>query len=303
MQYGLTMRSQERLHRAVTQRLSPTISFDDVYLALVLDDMEREPRPGKYDENGKRVPVPLPHFENGMHHERVFDPEAKVNPRYISFAPETELRQNYLQRDVKSGKSGKQFLGNHFKGKMKTRQPLSLLAFAIQHGKPLTDATAKAKMLKLVDDAPTQLGVANVQKHKTVFDPMHPRFLLSTTMLQAKAENEGAFLGTMYDACHQQPQAGFPLVQDMRSQSQLHDAIIIVTNKCVRPRPKNEADPWDAAGELHCTVFAAVDSVGRPLLVRTVASPEDWNQRGHVSIPTTKSTGPECKARQGDAQW
>ena len=143
------------------QRLSPTISFDDVYLTLVLDDMEREPRPAKYDEKGKRIPVPLPHFENGMHHERVFDPEAKVHSRYLSFAPETELRQNYLQRDVKSGK---QFLGNHFKGKMQTRQPLSLLAFAIQHGKPLTDAAAKAKMKKFVDNAPMHLGVVNVQK-------------------------------------------------------------------------------------------------------------------------------------------
>ena len=95
MQYGLTLRSQERLHRAVTQRLSPTLSFDDVYLALVLDDMEREPRPVKYDEKVKRVPVPVPHFENGMHHERVFDPKAKVDPRYLALAPETDLRQNY----------------------------------------------------------------------------------------------------------------------------------------------------------------------------------------------------------------
>ena len=122
-------------------------------------------------------------------------------------------------------------------------------------------------------------------------------------MLQEKAENEGAFLGTMYDACHQQPQAGFPLVRDMRSQSQLNDVIIIVTKKCVRPRPQNEADPWDAAGELHCTVFAAVDSVGRPLIVRTVAITEEWNQPWARNIPTTKSTGPQCKARQGDAQW
>ena len=45
MEYGLTLGSQERLHRAVTRRLSPTISFDDVYLALALDDMERESRP------------------------------------------------------------------------------------------------------------------------------------------------------------------------------------------------------------------------------------------------------------------
>ena len=69
MQYGLPLGSQERLHRAVTQRLSPTISFDDVYLALALDDMEGEPRTAMRDEKGKRIPVPLPTFENGMHHE------------------------------------------------------------------------------------------------------------------------------------------------------------------------------------------------------------------------------------------
>ena len=38
-QYGLTLGTQERVHRAETQRLSPTISFDDVYLALALDDL------------------------------------------------------------------------------------------------------------------------------------------------------------------------------------------------------------------------------------------------------------------------
>ena len=116
-----------------------------------------------------------------MHHKRVFDVKANMDPQYFSFAPGTELLQKYLERDVKSGK---QFLGNHFKGKMQTRQPLSLLAFAIQNGKPMTDAEAKAKMLKFVDDAPTQLGVANLQKHKTVFEPIQPRYLLSTTMLQ-----------------------------------------------------------------------------------------------------------------------
>ena len=121
MQYGLTIGSQDRLHRAVTLRLSPTIFFDDVYLALALDDLEREPCPATLDENGKRISVPLPTFENGMHHDRLFDPKAKVDPQYHSFAAETELRQNYLQRDVNSDK---QFLGNHFKGKMQNRQPL-----------------------------------------------------------------------------------------------------------------------------------------------------------------------------------
>ena len=154
-------------------------------------------------------------------------------------------------------------------------------------------------MVKFVDDAPTQLGVANVEKHKTVFDPIQPRYLLPTTMLQEKAENEGAFLGTMYDACHQQPQAGFPLVREMCSQSQLNDVIIIVTNKCVRPRPKNEADHWDAAGELHCTVFAAVDSVGRPLIVRTVARPEEWNQPWARQHPNNKEYWPPVQSQTG----
>ena len=87
MQYGLTLGTQERLHRAVTRRLSPTISFDDVFLALALDDIEREPRPAPLDEKGKRIPFPLPIFEIGMHHERVFDPKANVDPQYLSFAP------------------------------------------------------------------------------------------------------------------------------------------------------------------------------------------------------------------------
>ena len=104
MQYGPTMGSQDRFHRTVTPRLSPTISFDDVHLALALDDMEPEPRPATLDENGKPIPVPLREFENGMQHDRVFDSEGELDHKYLSFAAETELRENYLQRELKSAK-------------------------------------------------------------------------------------------------------------------------------------------------------------------------------------------------------
>ena len=66
MQYGLTMGSQDRLHRGETRPLSLTISCDDVYLALALDDMESDQRPAMLDEKWKRIPVPLPIFESGM---------------------------------------------------------------------------------------------------------------------------------------------------------------------------------------------------------------------------------------------
>ena len=124
MQYGLRMGSQDRLHRALTRRLSPTISYDDVYLAVALDDMGHEPRPRTIEETGKRIPRPFPDFENGTHHDLVFEKKVKVYCKYLSFAPATEFRQNYLQRDVKASK---QFLGNHFKGQMQNRQPLSVV--------------------------------------------------------------------------------------------------------------------------------------------------------------------------------
>ena len=182
---------------------------------------------------------------------------------------------------------------------MQSRQPLSLLDFAIQHGKPLPDAAAKAKMVKFVDKAPKQLGVANVQTHKTLFEPIQPRYLLSRTMLQEIAVNEGAFLGTLFETCHQQPQAGFHFVRDMRSQSHLSNVVILVTNKCVRPRPKKEADPLHAVGELYSTVFAAVDRVGRPLNVRTVERPEDWNQPWACQPPDNKEYWPPVQSPTG----
>ena len=63
MQYGLTNGSQDLLHRALTGRLSPPISFDDLYLPLPLDDLELEPRHAILDEKGKRIPVPISVFE------------------------------------------------------------------------------------------------------------------------------------------------------------------------------------------------------------------------------------------------
>ena len=42
-QYRLTMASQDRVHRAVTRRLSAKFTFDDVYLSLSLHDMEHQP--------------------------------------------------------------------------------------------------------------------------------------------------------------------------------------------------------------------------------------------------------------------
>ena len=71
--------------------------------------------------------------------------------------------------------AGKQFLCNDFKGKMQNRQPFSLFVFAIQHGKPQTEPDARPKLVKLVDKAPAELGVGNVQQHETVFDPIQPR--------------------------------------------------------------------------------------------------------------------------------
>ena len=154
-------------------------------------------------------------------------------------------------------------------------------------------------MVKFVDKAPALLGQANVQRHKTVFESSQPRYLLPTTALQEIADNEGPFLGMMYDACHQQLQAGFPLVRSMRNQSPLDDVVIILTNMCVRLLPKNEADPWDAAGELYCTVFAAVDSVGRPQILRTVGRTEEWNQPWARQHPDNKEYWPPGQSKTG----
>ena len=133
-------------------------------------------------------------------------------------------------------------------------------------------------MVRFVEKALDQLGVANVQLHKTMFQAIQPVYLLAKTALYEIPENEEAFLGMMSNACHQQPEAGFLLVRGMFNQSKLDDVVIIVGNKCVRPRAKNEEDPFDAAGELYCTEFASVESVGRPLIVPTVARGEEWSQ-------------------------
>ena len=92
MKYGLPMGSHDRLPQAVTRRLSPTISDDDVYLALALDERDYEPRPRTRDETGKRIPRPSPDLENGMHHDLEFDKKVNLNPKYHSLAPEKELR-------------------------------------------------------------------------------------------------------------------------------------------------------------------------------------------------------------------
>ena len=81
-----------------------------------------------------------------MQHDRVFDEKTNVDHQYITFDADTELRQNSLHRDIIATS---QISGNHFKGKMEKRQPFSLLAFAIQHGKPYGDPAVKWKLVNL----------------------------------------------------------------------------------------------------------------------------------------------------------
>ena len=88
-QYGPTMSSQHLFHHAVTRRLSPTISFNDVYFALLLDEMDRDTPPAKFDETGQSVPTVHPEFCNGMHHDRISDAVAELDTKYISVAPDT----------------------------------------------------------------------------------------------------------------------------------------------------------------------------------------------------------------------
>ena len=101
MQVGLTMETQARLHAAITRRLSPTISFDDAYLALLMNDFDREPDPD--GEDGKPLPAALPEFKNRTHHECGFQPHRVVNSRYLSFEREADLQANFSTRDTKLG--------------------------------------------------------------------------------------------------------------------------------------------------------------------------------------------------------
>ena len=64
------MESQASLHGAITRRLSRTISFDDAFLALLQDDLERETDP--LDEEWNLLPGALPEFENAMHQECIY---------------------------------------------------------------------------------------------------------------------------------------------------------------------------------------------------------------------------------------
>ena len=126
MQNGLRMASQDRLHGASMRRLSPNLCYEDVYLALALEDIDQEPRLGTIHETGNFIPRPIPEFQIGMHHDLVFTEKEKVNPKYLSIARESEPRQNYQQSAIKARK---QFLGKHFKVKLQNRQPLTHLAF------------------------------------------------------------------------------------------------------------------------------------------------------------------------------
>ena len=128
---------------------------------------------------------------------------------------------------------------------------------------------------------------------------MQPRYFLAGPESKEVAATQGAFLGTMYEVCNQQPQAGFSLVRNMRNQSQLDDVVIIVTNKCVRPPPKGEEDPWVGAGEIYCTVFAAVASVGRPLILRTLARHDGWDQPSARQHPNNKESWPAVQSQTG----
>ena len=73
----------------------------------------------------------------------------------------------------------------------------------------------------MVDGAPAQLGVADVQQRRIVFKPIQPRRLLTSMLLQETAESEALFFRTLYDSCLPQPPSGFPLVFGIHNQSRL----------------------------------------------------------------------------------
>ena len=118
LQYGLTMGRQHRLQRALTRRLSPSISFDYVYLGLAQEEMDCECRSTTSDQKGECITLTFPEIEIGMHPEGVFDLKVKVDPQYIFFAPETFLREKYLQWNLKAWKH---FIGNDVNAKMQYR--------------------------------------------------------------------------------------------------------------------------------------------------------------------------------------
>ena len=219
----------------------------------------------------------------------IYDADAEMDRKYISFASHTELQRNSIRRD---GSAGKQFIGKYLKGKMQNRQPFSILGFAIEHGNAQKNLNEREALVQCGNDAPAKRGVASVERHETEFEPTQPRYILADTVLLASAEAQGAFLGTMYEECHQQPQAGFYLVRDMLYQSKHDDVVIVVTKMCLGPRPKLAEDPWDAAGELFCSVFGAMNSDARPLIVRTVAKREGGNQPWAPQPPENKEYWP-----------
>ena len=69
MQYGLMMANHELIHRDLTRRLSTTLSFEDIYLALAIEDEDHDFRPAKIDDTGRSIAVPLPAFLAAMHQE------------------------------------------------------------------------------------------------------------------------------------------------------------------------------------------------------------------------------------------
>ena len=129
-------------------------------------------------------------------------------------------------------------------------------------------------MVTFVEDATANRGVASVERHEQVFEPMQPSYLLGDKGVVPKAEAQGAFLSTMYEECHHQMQAGFFLVRGMYKQSELDDIVIVVTIQLVQARRKAEEDHWDAAGELCCIVFTAVVSAGRPSKCQASSDPK-----------------------------
>ena len=74
-----------------------------------------------------------------------------------------------------------------------------MLAFAF-HPSRRHDSSEKQTLLRSLDKAPVEVGVADVAAHQPIFNPQQIRDMLRVTLLDREIREKRAFLYTMQDA-------------------------------------------------------------------------------------------------------
>lgn len=117
----------------------------------------------------------------------------------------------------------------------------------------------KEALLKFVDGAHGDIGIAHVGQHRPIFHLQQLHYIVTGNALDRYIMQKDDLLRMLLEAFELQPHACLPVVLIRQNQRIFEEDDILLTIACVLPLPTRQCESRAAAKAFFCTVFLAVD--------------------------------------------